>query len=84
MDETKLINDLKDQIKFEQFVNSFYLDLILHSLIQDDYYYYIIELIRELKNASKDDKELNTNLKNLPGTVYEMLKKGELEQYNIT
>jgi len=71
---------LREQIKHEQFVNSFYLDLAVnHTLVDDGYHKFVMELIREIKNASKDAQELNTNLKNIPGTIYEKIKNGELK-----
>jgi len=77
MSETE---QLKEQIKYEQFVNSFYLDLISnHALNKDGYYTFIMYLVSELKTNSTDQKTLNTELKNLPGIIYEKIQNGELK-----
>ena len=79
MDDTN--KQLKAQIKFEQFVNSFYLDLLVnHALPNDGYFSFVMKLIAELKQNSTDEKTLNTELKNLPGVVYEKIKSGELSE----
>lgn len=71
---------LREQIKFEQFVNSFYLDLLVNHTINDDgYSKFVLELIREAKEGSQNEKELNTNLKNIPGIMFEKMKNGELK-----
>lgn len=71
---------LREQIKFEQFVGNFFIDLICNHAVHDDgYYKFILELIREIKDNTSDAKELNTSLKNLPGTIYEKVKNGELK-----
>jgi hypothetical protein len=79
----KDVKELKDQIRFEQFVGSFYLDLIANHGIKeengDNYYKFIMELVKEIKENSKDAQELNTNLKNLPGTIFEKIKTGEMK-----
>lgn len=78
MSETE---QLKEQIKWEQFVGSFYLDLIVnHALKNDGYYTFIMKLIADLKQNSTDPKTLNTELKNLPGVVYEKIKSGEFAE----
>lgn len=75
------IEQLKEQIKFETFVNSFYLDLIVnHALKKDGYYDFIMHLVNEIKQNSTDEKSLNTDLRNLPGVVYEKVKNGELSE----
>lgn len=71
---------LREQIQFEQFVNSFYTDLILNHVLEDTgYSKFILELVREIKDDSKDLKELNTRMKNIPGTVREKIMNGELK-----
>lgn len=71
---------LREQIKFEQFVGSFYLDLICnHGIYDDGYYKFIMELIRECKDNTPDAQELNTALKNIPGQMYEKIQNGELK-----
>ena len=73
-------SQLREQIKFEQFVGSFYLDLMVnHAIYDDGYYKFILETIREIKDNTPDAKELNTSLKNLPGTIYEKVKSGEMK-----
>ena len=81
MDKDHMIDELKKQIKFEQFVNSFYLDLMVnHAIHEDNYYKLILGIIKECKSESKDAKELNTNLKNIPGQIHEKIKSGELKE----
>jgi len=71
---------LREQLKFEQFCNSFYLDFMVNHLLENDNYsIMIIETVKEIKENSKDASELNTNLKNLPGTILEKIKSGELQ-----
>ena len=71
---------LREQIQYEQFVNSFYIDLILNHVLEDTgYSKFILELVREIKDDSKDLKELNTRMKNIPGTVREKIMNGELK-----
>ena len=80
-DKDYIEQQLREQIKFEQFVGSFYLDLLVnHAIYDDGYYKFVLELIRECKDNSPDAKELNTNLKNIPGTIYEKIKSGEMKE----
>ena len=70
---------LKEQLKFESFVSSFYIDLVVnHGLVNDGYFTFILKLISEIKQNSTDINTLNTELKNLPGVVYEKMTNGEL------
>ena len=79
-DKDYIIQQLKEQIKFEQFCNSFYIDLCCnHGIYDDGYYKFIMEAIREIKDNTPDAQELNTSLKNLPGTMYEKIQNGELK-----
>jgi hypothetical protein len=81
MDKDYMIDQLKQQIKFEQFVNSFYLDLLVnHGIHEDNYYNLILGIIKKCKDESLDAKELNTNLKNIPGQIHEKIKSGELKE----
>jgi len=76
MDESRM---LREQIKFEQFVNSFYLDFIVNHLIKKDKYSSeIMSLIIELVDKySTDLQSLNLEMKNLPGRIYTEMKKQE-------
>jgi len=83
LDKDYVISELKKQIFFEQYVNSFFLDLLVSHCLKeengDGYFQFVKELIRELKENSKDERELNSNLKNLPGTIHEKIKNGEMK-----
>ena len=83
LDKDYIISELKKQIFFEQYVNSFYTDLAINHMLKeengDGYFQFIKELIKEIKENSKDEKELNSNLKNLPGTIHEKIKNGEMK-----
>ena len=83
LDKDYIITELKKQIFFEQYSGSFYIDLMINHAIKeehgDGYFQFVKELIKELKENSKDEKELNSNMKNLPGTIHEKIKNGELK-----
>ena len=73
-------NQLREQLQFEQFVNSFYIDLLTNHVLEDTgYSKFILELMKEIKTNSKDLKELNTQMKNIPGTIREKIMNGELK-----
>lgn len=74
------VEQLKEQIKFEQFVNSFYLDLLVnHAIYSDGYYSFVLKLISDLKNSSKDPHTLNSELKNIPGVMFQKIQNGEID-----
>lgn len=72
---------LRQQITFESFVNSFYLDLIVNHAIEDDgYYKFIMELVREHKDAANGDlQQLTNDLKKIPAVIREKVMNGELK-----
>jgi hypothetical protein len=71
---------LRDQIKFEQFCNNFYIDLIVnHICDNDEYSKIILDIINDKRKNIKDLKVLNTELRNLPGHVFTMVKNGEID-----
>ena len=71
---------LREQIMFEQWVNSFYLDLVYNHITENDgYSQFVLELIKEIKKNAKDAKEANSQLKNLPGIIKEKIANGEIK-----
>lgn len=74
------LESCQQQLKFEQFVQSFYFDFLVNHLLQnDEYSKVVLETIRSFKEAAKDDKELQQHLYDLPGAMHVKLKNGELK-----